>query len=141
ENTGFSDLAMDPSNSSTLYAAAYQRRRLGCCFNGGGPGSGIYKTTNGGQSWSKITGSGLPAGTFGRIALAVSKSSPNIVYAQIEVGDDSKPYEGRGGRGAAAAGAPGAEAVAGGGGGGRGGYDWCNNAGPGHGFAEIGRAS
>ena len=68
ENTGFTDLAIDPANPSVLYAASYQRRRTNCCFNGGGPGSGLWKTTNGGQTWTKLTGNGLPPGTYGRIA-------------------------------------------------------------------------
>ena len=50
ENTGFTDIAMDPKDPNTLYAASYQRRRSGCCFNGGGPGSALWKTDNGGKS-------------------------------------------------------------------------------------------
>jgi photosystem II stability/assembly factor-like uncharacterized protein len=111
ENTGFTDIAMDPRDPATLYAASYQRRRSGCCFNGGGPGSALWKTDNGGKSWTKLTGSGLPPGMYGRIALDVARSNPNVVYAQIETDG-----------GAAAA------PVAGGGG--RGGYDWCNNGAP-----------
>ena len=56
ENTGFTDIAMDPANSHILYAASYQRRRMGCCFNGGGPGSALWKTTDGGKTWTKLTG-------------------------------------------------------------------------------------
>ena len=61
---------------------------MGCCFNGGGPGSALWKTTDGGKSWTKLT-SGLPPGTYGRIALDVSRSNPNVVYAQIEAGPTS----------------------------------------------------
>ena len=75
EDTGFTDIAIDPVNTNTLYAASYQRRRMGCCFNGGGPGSALWKTTDGGKSWTKLT-SGLPPGTYGRIALDVSRSNP-----------------------------------------------------------------
>jgi photosystem II stability/assembly factor-like uncharacterized protein len=87
-DTGFIDLVMDPSSPDTLYAASYQRRRMPFGFNGGGPGSGIWKTTNGGRSWTRLTGNGLPdgGGILGRIGLAVSRSKPNVVYAQIEVG-------------------------------------------------------
>jgi photosystem II stability/assembly factor-like uncharacterized protein len=149
EHTGFTDIAMDPSNSNILYAVSYQRRRSGCCFNGGGPGSGVWKTTDAGKTWTKLTGNGLPPGTYGRIALDVSRSNPNVVYLQIEAGEENQPATGRGGRGGgepqpAAPGAPGAAAAGGaagaagaqrgGGGGGRGGFDWCNNAGPGRGF-------
>ncbi|MBI3262949.1 MAG: hypothetical protein HYZ58_07340 [Acidobacteria bacterium] len=156
ENTGFTDLAMDPTNSSILYAASYQRRRIGCCFNGGGPGSGLWKTTDAGKTWTRLTGNGLPPATYGRIALDVSRSNPNVVYAQIEAGEVGTPITtgGRGGRGGAAeaeatpagaaavtsvpgaAGAQAAPAQAAAPGGGRGGgYNWCNNAGPGGGFA------
>jgi photosystem II stability/assembly factor-like uncharacterized protein len=109
ENTGFTDIAMDPSNSNVLYASSYQRRRSGCCFNGGGAGSGIWKTTDAGKTWTKFSGNGLPPGTYGRIALDVSRSNPNVVYAQIEAGDDSQATgrgAGRGGDPAAAPTAP-----------------------------------
>ncbi|MDA1082284.1 MAG: hypothetical protein O2973_11550 [Gemmatimonadetes bacterium] len=122
ENTGFTDIAMDPSNSNVLYAASYQRRRTGCCFNGGGPGSALWKTTNGGRSWTQLTGGGLPAGTYGRIAVDVARSNANIVYAQIETDGGSD------------------DAGAAGGGGGRGGYNWCDNGGPGRGFGGRGGA-
>jgi len=78
ENTGFTDIAIDPSNSNTLYAASYQRRRTSCCFNGGGPGSAVWKSDDAGKTWSKLT-SGLPGGTYGRIALGVAASNPNVV--------------------------------------------------------------
>ncbi len=128
DNTGFTDLAMDKSNPGTLYAASYERRRTSCCFNGGGPGSAIWKTTDGGKSWSKLSGNGLPGGTYGRIALSVYQKNPNVVYAQIEAGESNVPLGG--GRGVAAVAAEGAAPAAAGGGGGRGGYDWCNNASP-----------
>ncbi|HWK08462.1 MAG TPA: hypothetical protein VNR64_00325, partial [Vicinamibacterales bacterium] len=91
DDTGFTDIVLDPSNSSTVYAASYERRRSGCCFNGGGPGSGIWKSTDAGKTWTKLTGSGLPPGTYGRIALDVSRSNPNVVYAQIEAGESGTP--------------------------------------------------
>ena len=125
ENTGFTDLVMDKSNPSTLYAASYERRRTSCCFNGGGPGSAIWKTTDGGKSWSKISGNGLPPGTYGRIALSVYQKNPNVVYAQLEAGESNTPLGA--GRGGAAAAGGGADIPVGGG---RGGYDWCNNASP-----------
>src|SRR6266545_2925521 len=74
-DTGFTDIAIDPSNSNILYASSQQRRRSGCCFNGGGPGSAIWKTTDAGKTWSKLTSLGLPPGTYGRIALDVSRSN------------------------------------------------------------------
>jgi photosystem II stability/assembly factor-like uncharacterized protein len=115
ENTGFTDLAIDASNPNVLYAASYQRRRTGCCFNGGGPGSALWKSEDAGRTWTKLTGSGLPPGTYGRIAVDVARSNPNVVYAQIETdGGDSASVVLGGGRG--------------------GGYDWCNNGGVGRGF-------
>ena len=147
DDTGFTDIAIDPSNSKTLYAASYQRRRSGCCFNGGGPGSALWKTTDAGKTWTKMTGAGLPPGTYGRIALDVSRSNPKVVYAQIEAGPTGQPQPARGAGPTAATEAtpPGAPAGARGAagaqppaaaqpGGGRGGYNWCNNGGPGRGF-------
>src|SRR5687768_15365326 len=104
ENTGFTDIVMDPRDSRTLYAASYQRRRTPSGFNGGGAGSAIWKTTDAGATWTKLTGNGLPPGTMGRIALDVSRSNPNVVYAQIEVDDLTQPAPARGGGGGGAAG-------------------------------------
>lgn len=83
ENTGCVDVAMDHENPDTLYAAAYQRRRRGWGFNGGGPGSGLYKTTDGGGSWVKLT-EGLPQGDLGRIGMDIYRRDPSIVYAVVE---------------------------------------------------------
>ena len=91
ENTGFTDIAIDPSNSNVLYAASYQRRRTGCCFNGGGPGSGVWKSDDAGKNWKRLSDSGLPTGTYGRIALDVARSNPNVVYAQIETSAPETP--------------------------------------------------
>jgi photosystem II stability/assembly factor-like uncharacterized protein len=86
-DTGFIDIVMHSTRPDTLLAASYQRRRQPWGFNGGGPGSGIWKTENGGRTWTKLTGSGLPANpVLGRIGLNYSRSNPDIVYAQIEVG-------------------------------------------------------
>src|SRR5437764_4547439 len=86
EDTGFTDLVMDPVDNKTLYAASYQRRRTSWGFNGGGPGSGVWKTTDAGKTWTRIQGSGFPEGLLGRMGIDVSRSNPNIMYAQIEVG-------------------------------------------------------
>jgi photosystem II stability/assembly factor-like uncharacterized protein len=92
ENTGATDLVVDPSNPNTLFAATYQRRRTACCFVGGGEGSGIWRSDDGGETWSKVNGGGLPEGMKGRIALAMTKADPNVVYAQIELAaDDEEP--------------------------------------------------
>ena len=88
ENTGATDLVIDPSNPNTLFAATYQRRRTACCFVGGGPGSGIWRSDDAGETWSRVTGNGLPRGTMGRIGLGMTAANPNVVYAQIEVAAD-----------------------------------------------------
>lgn len=92
ENTGATELVMDPSDPNTLFAATYQRRRTACCFVGGGPGSGIWRSDDGGATWSKVTGGGLPEGTKGRIALAMTPADPDVIYAQMELAaDDETP--------------------------------------------------
>jgi photosystem II stability/assembly factor-like uncharacterized protein len=83
ENTGCADLVMDPSDSLTLYAAAYEHHRLPYTFSSGGPGSGLYKTTDGGETWTRLT-KDLPEGVLGRIGIDVSRSAPGVVYALIE---------------------------------------------------------
>jgi len=83
EKTGVADLAMDPENPLILYASAYEHRRLPYLYISGGPGSGLYKTTDGGQTWKKLEKE-LPRGIIGRIGIAVSRSRPEVVYALIE---------------------------------------------------------
>jgi photosystem II stability/assembly factor-like uncharacterized protein len=82
-NIGCVDLVMDPDHPDVLYAAAYDRLRKPWAYEIGGPGSGIYKTTDGGKTWTKLSG-GLPGGILGRIGLAVYPKNPNILYATIE---------------------------------------------------------
>lgn len=83
ENTGAIDLAMDPGDPRTLFAAMYQRRRTGFGFNGGGPSSGIYRTTDGGETWEELT-NGLPGGIKGRIGLDIYRGDGNMVFALVE---------------------------------------------------------
>jgi len=83
DDTGATDMVMDPQNPNTLYAATYQRRRAQWGMNGGGPGSGIWKSTDAGRTWSKIE-DGLPSGPKGRIGLAIYRANPNVLYATIE---------------------------------------------------------
>lgn len=83
EHTGVNDIIMDPRNPDVLYAAAHQRRRRVFTYVGGGPESGIYKTTDGGKNWEKAN-RGLPAGKMGRIGLALAPSDPEILYAIVE---------------------------------------------------------
>lgn len=132
-DTGFTDVAIDPSNPKILYAASFQRRRTWWGYNGGGPGSAMWKTTNGGDTWTKIDGPGWPKpkdGIYGRMAMSIFKGNPKIVYAQVEAGASGgtgggttaeggpAPRGGRGGgQGGGAGGAESGDAAAGGGGG------------------------
>jgi photosystem II stability/assembly factor-like uncharacterized protein len=99
QDTGFTDIVMDAVDSKILYAASFQRRRTPWGFNGGGPGSGLWKTIDAGKTWTKLEGNGLPTGILGRIGLDVSRSNPNVVYAQIEVGPSPGTGGGVGGGG------------------------------------------
>ena len=83
EHTGVAEIAIDPGNPDILYAAAHQRRRREWTYIGGGPESGMYKSTDGGESWEEIN-SGLPKGDMGRIGIAVSPVDPNSIYAIVE---------------------------------------------------------
>ncbi len=96
EHTGVVDLVMDPGDSNTLYAAAYQRLRRTWGFNGGGPGSGIYKTTDGGETWDELT-DGVPEGDKGRIGLAIAATDGDVLYATIQHDEDGGTYRSRDG--------------------------------------------
>jgi photosystem II stability/assembly factor-like uncharacterized protein len=83
-DTGGNEILIDPANPDVLYAAMWQRRRATGQFVGGGPESGIYKSTNAGRTWTKLAG-GLPKGDMGRINLGVDgRVKPTRVYAMIE---------------------------------------------------------
>ncbi|MFT7667266.1 MAG: photosystem II stability/assembly factor-like uncharacterized protein, partial [Patiriisocius sp.] len=88
-STGASDVIMDPTNPTILYASMWQFRRSGWGFNSGGINSALYKSTNGGTSWDKIH-TGFPTGKLGRIAIAVAPSDASILYAVLETEDKSK---------------------------------------------------
>jgi len=89
--TGAVDLAIHPDDPEVLYAAAYQRLRRTWGFNGGGPQSGIYKTTNGGDSWTELT-DGLPDGDKGRIGLTTTPAHPERVYALVQHAEAGGTY-------------------------------------------------
>lgn len=88
ENTGASDLVMDPSNPDILYASFHQRRRHVHTYIGGGKESALFKTIDGGKTWVESK-SGLPSGKMGRIGLAISPVDANIVYAIVEAEGDA----------------------------------------------------
>lgn len=83
EKTGVTGLVMHPRNPAVLYAAAYEMERRPWHFTPGGPGSGIYRTADGGQTWHRLTG-GLPDGNLGRIGLDISLSNPDLLMAVVE---------------------------------------------------------
>ena len=81
-DTGVTDMVIDPKKPDTIYAAALQRRRAVGQLIGGGPESGLYKTTNGGATWTKLS-NGLPSVEMGRIGLGINWRDPRIVYALV----------------------------------------------------------
>ncbi len=85
--SGVSDLKVDPKNFSVMYAGMWHFRRLPWTFTSGGPDDGLFKSTDAGATWTRLTGHGLPTGLTGRIGLAVAPSDPRRVYALIESKD------------------------------------------------------
>ena len=83
KGTGCADLTMDPSNPNILYAGMWDFQRKAYTFRSGGPGSGLYRTTDAGKSWNKVD-IASDRGELGRIAVAFSPASPNIIYTIIE---------------------------------------------------------
>jgi len=94
ENTGCSDIAMDSNNPRTLFAGMWQIEVHTWGRTSGGPCSGLYTSRDGGATWKKLTGRGLPARQVGKVAVAISQSNPNRVYALIETGDGA-PWDGK----------------------------------------------
>ena len=91
DDTGVTDVEIDPRNPDVIYAATYQRRRHIWSLLAGGPGSGIHKSTNGGESWRRLE-TGLPKGDMGKIGLAVSPADPDVVYATIEANEEERGF-------------------------------------------------
>ncbi|MBT8074477.1 MAG: glycosyl hydrolase, partial [Xanthomonadales bacterium] len=89
ENTGINEFVIEAGNPDVIVASSYQRRRHVWTLINGGPGSGIHKTTDGGVTWTKLTG-GLPSGDLGRIGLAAAPSAPHMIYAIIEADEEGK---------------------------------------------------
>jgi photosystem II stability/assembly factor-like uncharacterized protein len=89
ENTGFNDVAIDPAHPKIVYASSFERRRNGWGYNGGGPNSALWKSTDGGDTWNKLDGPGWPKpkdGLYGRIAISIFHDKPTTIYAQVEAG-------------------------------------------------------
>ncbi len=84
EDTGASDVCLDPHNPRLLFAGLWQTRRSPWGHTSGGPGSGLYASRDGGETWERLTGKGLPGGVWGRVGVRVAPSDPSRVYALIE---------------------------------------------------------
>ena len=84
ENTGGINVVFDPHNPNILFAALWQARREPWHFSSGGPGSGLYRSSDGGTTWKQLEGNGLPDGILGKIGVSVSGTDGNRVYASIE---------------------------------------------------------
>jgi photosystem II stability/assembly factor-like uncharacterized protein len=90
EDSGCASVTLDPKNPKTLFATLWQHRRKPWTFESGGPGSGLFKSTDGGETWIKLNGDakrGLPMGEVGRIAVSIAPSDPRHVYAVVEAKD------------------------------------------------------
>lgn len=86
DKTGGGDLSFDPADSNVIYASLYEQIRLPWGASSGGPGSGLYKSTDGGDHWTLLAGHGLPSGVLGKVTVAVGADS-KTVYSQIEAKD------------------------------------------------------
>jgi photosystem II stability/assembly factor-like uncharacterized protein len=84
DHTGGIDVVFDPNNSNILYATLWQVMRTPYSLDSGGPGSGLYKSSDGGTTWKRLEGNGLPEGIMGRIGVSVSGGDSNRIYALIE---------------------------------------------------------
>ncbi len=91
DKAGFIDVAVDQKNPNVLFAASWERYRTPYSLKSGGPGSALFKSTDGGDTWTEVKGGGWPVGVKGRIGLAVAPSNGNVVYALTEgTGRDAK---------------------------------------------------
>ena len=89
EDTGINEFVIDPANPDVIVASSYQRRRHVWTLINGGPGGGVHKSVDGGETWRKLAG-GLPGGDLGRIGLAAAPSDPQMIYAMIEADKKDK---------------------------------------------------
>ena len=94
QNTGISDMVMDTDNPRVLFAGAWHLELKTWKRISGGPGSGVFKSIDGGMTWDRLKGNGLPTRDVGKIALAMTPAAPDRLYALIETGD-GVPYEGK----------------------------------------------
>ena len=95
DSTGFVDVDLHPRDPNTLFAASYQRIRQPWFYRSGGNGSALWKSTDGGETWTEVKGGGFPATTKGRIEVAIAESNPDYMYAMVEADSvkGAKPQE------------------------------------------------
>lgn len=96
DQAGFVDVVMDPRNPDVLFASSWERVRGPYFLESGGPGSALWKTTDGGDSWTEVVGSGFPTTLKGRIGMAIAASNPEVMYAMVEAESED---DGSGGNG------------------------------------------
>ena len=96
DKAGFVDVALRPDDPNTVFAASWERARGPWFLNSGGPGSALWKSTDGGTTWTEVQGDGFPTTTKGRIGLAISRSEPDIMFAMVEAEEEE---DGSGGNG------------------------------------------
>ncbi len=96
DKAGFVDVAMRPDDPNVLFAASWERVRGPWFLNSGGPGSALWKSTDGGDSWTEVVGNGFPTAMKGRIGIAISQSDPEIMYTMVEAEEEE---DGSGGNG------------------------------------------
>ncbi len=90
DKAGFVDIAMDPTNPDVLWASSWERVRGAYFLNSGGPGSALWRSADGGTTWTEVAGGGFPATTKGRIGIAIAPSNVKVVYATVEA--DTAPH-------------------------------------------------
>ena len=96
DKAGFVDVALRPGEPEVVFAASWERVRGPWFLNSGGPGSALWKSTDGGDSWAEVSGNGFPTATKGRIGLSISQSDPDVMYAMVEAEEEE---DGSGGNG------------------------------------------
>jgi len=97
DKAGFVDMAMDPTNPDVIFASSWERVRGPYFLRSGGPGSGLWRTADGGKTWTEIKGGGFPETMKGRIGIAIAPSNPKVVYALVEADTlaNPKPEKGK----------------------------------------------